>query len=348
MNFQQAISQLGKYHPQMSLLSEQCQETSDVMRIFDLKAGEGLTLKVFGDYDYLYALKGHASLRGNDGVERTLQAGSKEQQRFMIPPETDTLHIEATDRVLLYQIAGKELDYLVALGEVVDLLEPDDEEAQKRARLVRNSKPFHRLPIETVAEALGRLQRIAVTKDQEIVRQGEPGDAFYVIEEGEAEVWELGLYDDEPQLVNELAAGDGFGEEALVMGGSRGATVRMTPDGHLLVLNKTDFDQLVKKRMVEWVDSGTAKSLLDGGYQLLDVRYEEEFEESYIPGSILIPLQQLRKRYTELDPEKSYVAYCKGGMRSAVASLLLTQRGYEAVSLTGGISEWPHEVVKNY
>ena len=348
MNFQQVISHLGKYHPQVSLLSEQCHYASDVMRIFDLKAGEQLTLKVFGDYDYLYVLKGHAALRGSDGLERTLQAGSADHQRFMIPQDTDTLHIEATDRVLLYQVAGEELDYLVALGEVVDLLEPNDEEAHKRARLVRNSKPFHRLPIETVAEALGRLRRISVTEGQEIVRQGEPGDAFYIIEEGEAEVWELGLYDDEPQLVNELAVGDGFGEEALVMGGSRGATVRMTKGGHLLVLDKTDFDQLVKKRMVEWVDSSTAKSLLDGGYHLLDVRYEEEYEESYIPGSTLIPLQQLRKRYAELDPDKSYVAYCKGGMRSAVAALLLTQRGYEAVSLTGGITNWPHDVVKNY
>ena len=80
----------------------------------------------------------------------------------------------------------------------------------------------------------------------------------------------------------------------------------------------------------------------------LDVRYEEEYDESYIPGSVLIPLQELRKRFTELDPEVPYIAYCKGGKRSAVASLLLTQRGLEAVSLTGGISEWPYEVVKNY
>ncbi|NNF95423.1 MAG: cyclic nucleotide-binding domain-containing protein [Halobacteria archaeon] len=204
------------------------------------------------------------------------------------------------------------------------------------------------MPIKAVAEAIRRLRCEPVIEGQEIVRQGEPGDAFYIIEEGEAEVWEQGIYDDEQHLVNELAVGDGFGEEALIIDGSRSATVRMAKNGSLLVLDKTDFDQLIKKRVVEWVDSSTAKSLLGRKYQLLDVRYDEEYEESYIPGSILIPLQQLRKRYAELDPSRSYVVYCKSGKRSAVASLLLSQQGYVAVSLNGGINEWPYAVVKNY
>jgi rhodanese-related sulfurtransferase len=56
----------------------------------------------------------------------------------------------------------------------------------------------------------------------------------------------------------------------------------------------------------------------------------------------------VRQGEMELEQNKSYVAYCKGGMRSAVAALLLSQHGYEAVSLSGGIAGWPHEVVKNY
>ena len=219
--------------------------------------------------------------------------------------------------------------------------------AHKRARLVHNSDVFNRLPVETVAEVIRRLCPVSVTEGQEIVRQGEVGDVYYIIEEGEAEVWAQGIYDDESHLVNKLAKGDGFGEDALVLEGSRTATVRMVKKGSLLVLRKKDFDQLIKRCLVEWVDSHTAKALLDGNYQLLDVRYEEEYEESYIHGSILIPLQQLRVRYAELDSSKSYVVYCKYGKRSAVASLLLSQQGYEAVSLNGGINNWPYAVVKN-
>lgn len=348
MNFRQAIAQLGKFHPHLALLEQHCQENSDALRIFDLKAGEQLLLSTFGEYDYLHVLQGGATLRVDQAPPVTLQAGKTESQRYMIPGGVNRIEITATERVLLYHIAGAELDYLVALGALVDLLEPGDDEAHKRAQLVRNSKPFHRLPIETVAEAIQRLKRVQVKAGEEIVTQGEPGDAYYIIEQGEAAVWQLGLYDDSPQLVNELAVGDGFGEESLVMDGSRSATVRMTRDGYLLTLDKADFDQLIKKRLVDWVDSGTAHSLMKRGYKLLDVRYQEEYEESYIPDSILIPLQELRKRFAELDPEVQYIAYCKGGKRSAVASLLLNQRGMETVALMGGITEWPYEVVRNY
>lgn len=348
MKHQQAISRLGKFHPQLSVLSSPGQELDDVMRVFDLKQGEKLILKAFGSYDYLYILQGNATLGTDNGQELPLQAGNHHHQRFMIPTDTSQIEITASDRVLIYQVDGSELDYLVALNEIIDLIAPNGGEAANRARLVRNSKAFHRLPVESIAEAIVRLERLPVKAGQKVVTQGEPGDAYYIIEEGQAEIWELGVYDDEPQMVNELGKGDAFGEEALVMEGSRSATVLMTEDGFLLKLNKQDFDHLLKKEMVEWVDAGTAQSLIDHDHVLLDVRYEEEYEESYIPGSILIPLQEIRQRYQELDPEKSYVAYCKGGKRSAVACMLLTQHNLDVSSLTGGIMEWPYEVVKNY
>jgi rhodanese-related sulfurtransferase len=344
MDFNQAITKLGSFYQQVSVLSQQLGGDAEIFRVFRLEAGEQLTLKAIDTYDYIYALKGRAVLRPDSSAEISLQADDPEQQRFMIPACVEAIRIEASEQVLLYQIAGEDLDYLVALNEVVELLRPGDEETRRRAYLVRNSRAFHRLPIEAVAEAVQHLERVAVTKGQEVVRQGEPGDAYYIIEDGEAQVWQTDLYDKEPQLVNELSAGDAFGEEALVMGGPRNATVVMTRGGHLLVLGKKDFDKLVKKRMVEWIDGAMAKSLLEAGYQLLDVRYEEEYQDSHIPDSILIPLNQLRKRYTELDSRKPYLAYCKGGKRSAVACLLLRQRGYEAVSLSGGIREWPYEV----
>ncbi len=348
MKHQQAISRLGKFHPQLSLLASSGHDPTDAMRVFDLKKDEKLILKAFGSYDYLYILRGNATLRGDGEQDSPLQASGRGHQRFMIPADTSQIEIIASDHVLLYQIDGGELDYLVALNEIIALIDPNGGDAAKRARLVRNSKAFHRLPVESIAEAIVRLERISVKAGDEIVTQGELGDAYYIIEEGLAEVWELGIYDDEPKMVNELGKGEAFGEEALVMEGSRSATVRMTEDGSLLMLNKQDFDHLLKKEMVDWVDAGTAKSLIDHDHILLDVRYEEEYEESYIPGSILIPLQEIRKRYQELDAEKPYVAYCKGGKRSAVACMLLNQHNLDVSSLTGGIMEWPYEVVKNY
>jgi rhodanese-related sulfurtransferase len=47
----------------------------------------------------------------------------------------------------------------------------------------------------------------------------------------------------------------------------------------------------------------------EGSYTLLDVRQPGEYEESHIPGSLLIPLPQLTDRIHELDPEKPTIVY---------------------------------------
>jgi rhodanese-related sulfurtransferase len=87
-----------------------------------------------------------------------------------------------------------------------------------------------------------------------------------------------------------------------------------------------------------------AKAMQDNGYQMLDVRYEEEYAVAHIPGAILFPLCQLRQRLKELDPHSRYVTYCRSGKRSAVAAFLLNQREFDVVSMRGGLLNWPFEL----
>ena len=90
----------------------------------------------------------------------------------------------------------------------------------------------------------------AVESGETIVAQGEPGDAYYVILSGEAEVWVTDPFTDETSRATVLGAGDGFGEEALLLEGNRTATVTMISPGRLLVLGQPDFDRLLKPGMV--------------------------------------------------------------------------------------------------
>lgn len=69
-----------------------------------------------------------------------------------------------------------------------------------------------------------------------VVRQGDIGDAFYVVDSGALVVDVDGVRTDRP-----LAAGDGFGEVALVRGGRRTADVTAVTDTRLLVLDRVDF-----------------------------------------------------------------------------------------------------------
>ncbi len=78
-------------------------------------------------------------------------------------------------------------------------------------------------------------------------------------------------------------------------------------------------------------------------FVLIDVRTETEFEKAHIPGSVLIPLQQIETRWTEVPNGESPVAViCEYGLRSASACSFLAEHGVARLhNLSGGIEAWP-------
>ena len=75
------------------------------------------------------------------------------------------------------------------------------------------------------------------------------------------------------------------------------------------------------------------------GYDVLDVRSNAEFEAGHIPGSVNIPLDQLRERMGEIQNRKLIVT-CQVGQRGHTATLLLTEQGFDAKNLDGGFETW--------
>lgn len=75
------------------------------------------------------------------------------------------------------------------------------------------------------------------------------------------------------------------------------------------------------------------------GYTMVDVRSAKEFSLGVIPGSINIPLDEIRERFNEI-PTTDIVVYCQVGQRGHTASLLLNEMGFKAVNLDGGYQTW--------
>ena len=78
------------------------------------------------------------------------------------------------------------------------------------------------------------------------------------------------------------------------------------------------------------------------GVQLLDVRTPQEFKEGVIKGAINIDYKSptFEKDIESLDKSKTVYVYCLGGGRSANASAILVQNGYDVVELEGGVMNW--------
>lgn len=80
--------------------------------------------------------------------------------------------------------------------------------------------------------------------------------------------------------------------------------------------------------------------------QIIDVREPHEYEIAKIPNAKLIPLGEIVKRASEIDPSRTAILHCKGGVRSANAIGLLKQAGFTGnlINLKGGITAWSDEV----
>ena len=76
---------------------------------------------------------------------------------------------------------------------------------------------------------------------------------------------------------------------------------------------------------------------------LLDVRTRAEYDRGHIAGSVLIPVQELQRRISELDAykNKDILLYCATGNRSTVASKILIDRGFTRIlNMRHGIAAW--------
>jgi CRP-like cAMP-binding protein len=157
-------------------------------------------------------------------------------------------HLTAIEDAVVVVADAEFLDMLSSWTELAAYARhAEGEDMVKRLMSIRHTLAFQRLPLEHVIAALKLMNPRQVKAGEVIVNQGERGDAFYLIWSGRAEIWKADIYDDEAQLVATIGPKDTFGDEALVVGGNRNASVKMIEDGELLVLGELDFRNLMSQ-----------------------------------------------------------------------------------------------------
>ena len=105
--------------------------------------------------------------------------------------------------------------------------------------LLRGVPMFEPLQLATIEELASGMERRVVAAGEVIVRQGEPGDRFYLIDTGEVAV------EIDGQAGSPLRAGDSFGEIALIRDVPRTATVTALTQVDLAAIERTRFLEAV-------------------------------------------------------------------------------------------------------
>jgi rhodanese-related sulfurtransferase len=79
---------------------------------------------------------------------------------------------------------------------------------------------------------------------------------------------------------------------------------------------------------------------------VIDVRTTPEFRAGHIPGSKLIPLQELNRRLHEIPKDRRVVTVCHSGSRSRMAARQLLREGYDVYNMAGGMVRWSGRTVR--
>lgn len=89
------------------------------------------------------------------------------------------------------------------------------------------------------------------------------------------------------------------------------------------------------------INVAEAKQRFDDGTYLLDVRTPEEWNEMHVAGAVLIPLDELPNRLSEVPKDRPVMVICRSGNRSQTGRDILKNAGYSQVtSVAGGIRQW--------
>jgi cAMP-dependent protein kinase regulator len=121
--------------------------------------------------------------------------------------------------------------------------EGTSEEFKNQVRKLRDTLQkvdfLYALKVEELDHLMAALKKRKVPAGMVVIKQGEPGDAFFMIAAGKVSVW------DGAKQITSRYEGEFFGESALVTDSPRSATVKAEKDCELYVLYKEDFNRIL-------------------------------------------------------------------------------------------------------
>ncbi|RZV36986.1 MAG: cyclic nucleotide-binding domain-containing protein [Chromatiales bacterium] len=313
------------------------------VQIRELSPGQLLFKEGDTEKRTIYVISGILELLDQAKTIGKVEGGSETARNPVSPVYPRRVTAKARDRVRFISIDSDLLDVMLTWDqtgtyEVSELQGKSDQGSEDWMTMLLQTKAFHKIPPANIQAIFMRMQQINYRSGDVILKQGAEGDYFYVLIRGSALVTRETPLSKEGIKLAELNVGDTFGEEALISDAKRNATVTMQSDGAVMRLGKDDFKKLLNEPMLEWVSASQAEEIVGSGGQWLDVRLPSEFENQHLDGAINIPLYFIRLKISTLDKGKKYVVCCDTGRRSSAGAYILSERGYEAYVLQGGIN----------
>lgn len=334
--------QLATLAPLAGLTRERLAELADVAAVERAPRGSDPMKERPKATQSVFLLQGELLVVFQGGGTLVVVGGTEDARHALNRQKQKVVRTKAITDVDLLAVDDEVLDILATWDQVAAAGTESDSSQMARAMITGafslgnlRGGAFSQLPAAHIEELLKRFQHVKTARGEVVIREGDEGDFYYVIEAGRFQVERL--VGGAKMVLAELKSGEAFGEEALVSEAKRNASVISLGEGELLRLGKQDFNALLREPLLRRIAFDEAAEKVRRGALWLDVRYPSEYQYDKLPGAINVPLAEVRNMFAVLDRSKEYVAYCQSGRRSAAAAFLFAQRGFRVWLLEGGL-----------
>lgn len=285
--------------------------------------------------DFVYLLQGSVDLADASYDITPVESGTESAMRPLCVDDPYSSTAVTTAPVRVFTVPKDYVDLVLTWDEAGNYVVAEVEDEGDWMSTLLSSAMFAAVPPAKIQALFARFEEVRLAAGEVVIRQGDPGDYFYVLKSGTCRITrrlsQAGKLQEVP--LAELGPGDVFGEDALIGNAPRNATVTMASDGALMRLGQEDFEDLLQDPVITYIDYDEMQVMIrdpEARIELLDVRLPVEFRRGNIPGSRNLPLHALRQNLDRLRPDTVYVLACDGGRRSILASYILSQEGLDA------------------
>ena len=292
-----------------------------------------------------YLLEGSVEFLWNGRFVRHLDAEQTTIKRALDGPGAKRYTVRARTWSMVLRIERTELERKLRLADLdpgtSDMEDTDIAREQPSNWMIRmlQSQRFANLPPQNIQRVFERMERVDATANELIIRQGDPGGYYYVIEEGYCDVTREPSGGGREIHLAELGPGDGFGEEALVSGTPRNASVTMRSNGVLMRLDKESFIELIRNPLINKVSYEEARRMIDEGAVWIDIRHRDQFAKGAFRNARNIPRAVIRVECRKLVKGRKYIVCGEDPGSTAAAAFLLAERGYDVSHLEEPLSK---------
>lgn len=336
--------------PLSTMPADQFEEICSKIVVEEVKANAFLFKRDETESELIYLIKGSVRLQSDSLIVEKISSET-ESAKFalahQIPRKIDAF---ALSTVRFLRLDSNFLNALPSISHeqeesnFMTIDEPEDDIVDDDWMTTLLKSPiFRALPPANLQQIVMSLNEVQFDKGEFIIKQGEPGDHYYLIKKGHCLISRKPSANAREIRLAELHSQDTFGEDSLLSGEPRNVSITALTDTTLIRLSKDKFLSLIKEPSLKFIEHAQLPEILENGATLIDVRAPDEYKQHHLPLSINVPFFSLRVQLKSIDKKKPVIVICEDGKASEAAAFLLLRNKIQAQIVRGGIKSVPAE-----